>query len=360
IIDGHQDLAWNMITFGRDYSLSTEEIRQAELGTITPTINGDTLLGWPDFQKGRVAIIFASLFASPIRHKQGEWEKLCYTDISQAIAIYSQQIDTYHRLCETHPDKFNLIRTQDELNNIIEHWKNMDQPSHPVGLVISMEGAEAVRTPAELEDWWNRGVRLIGPAWAGTRFCGGTREPGPLTKEGYALLEGMSSWGYILDISHMDELAALQALDEYPHQVIASHSNAASLLNGVDSNRFLSDRLIQGLIERNGIIGIVPFNHFLRWEWSPADGRQAVSLLDVVAQFDYICQMAGDAHHVGIGSDFDGGFGLQSVPAEIDSIADLRKIIPLLEERGYTEDDIAAIMGENWLSLLQQTLPEYL
>jgi membrane dipeptidase len=64
--------------------------------------------------------------------------------------------------------------------------------------------------------------------------------------------------------------------------------------------------------------------------------------------------------HVGIGSDFDGGFGLQSVPAEIDSIADLRKLIPLLSQKGYTEADISAILGGNWLVYLQNTLPEVL
>jgi membrane dipeptidase len=68
--------------------------------------------------------------------------------------------------------------------------------------------------------------------------------------------------------------------------------------------------------------------------------------------------LAGDAKHVGIGTDFDGGFGLQSVPAEINTIADLQKLVPLLGKRGYTNNDITAIMGENWLSLLKETLPK--
>lgn len=358
LIDAHQDLAWNILTFGRDYTLSAAEIRQREIGSDAPSLNGDTLLGWPEYQAGRVAVIIASLFAAPIRRKQGEWETLCYANDEQAFRIYNQQLDTYHHLTEEHPDKFTLIQKRDDLEILLDNWGNKDEQTHPVGLVILMEGAEGVRSLSELEDWWRRGVRLIGPAWAGTRFCGGTREPGPLTQEGYALLEGMAAWGYILDISHMDERAALQALDAYPKMVIASHANAAALLPGVDSNRFLSDRLIQGLIDRDGIIGIIPYNRFLKWGWSPNDGRQAVNLSDVVAQIDYICQSAGDAVHVGIGSDFDGGFGLQAVPSEINTIADLHKLVPLLVDKGYTESDIAAIMGENWLSLLRRTLPE--
>jgi membrane dipeptidase len=70
--------------------------------------------------------------------------------------------------------------------------------------------------------------------------------------------------------------------------------------------------------------------------------------------------MAGDALHVGMGSDFDGGFGLQSVPTGIDTIADLRKIIPILNQKGYTEADISAIMGGNWLAHLRNNLPEVL
>jgi membrane dipeptidase len=221
-----------------------------------------------------------------------------------------------------------------------------------------MENAEGVRSVGELENWWERGVRIIGPAWAGTRFCGGTGEPGPLTQEGYQLLEGMAAYGFILDISHMDEKAVWDALDTYPGTVIASHANASALLQGVDSNRFLSDHVIQGLLERDAVIGVVPYNRFLLPGWSKKDGRQIVNLDRLVAQIDYICQMAGDARHVGIGSDFDGGFGLQSVPAEIDTVADLAKLIPLLAQKGYTEDHIGAVLGRNWLNVLKENLPE--
>jgi membrane dipeptidase len=221
-----------------------------------------------------------------------------------------------------------------------------------------MEGAEGVREPSELEAWWQRGVRLIGPAWVGTRFCGGTREPGPLTPEGFALLESMAQFGMILDISHMDEQAVLQAFDVYPGPLAATHSNPLALLKDSDTNRFLSDLVLQGLIDRDGVVGIPPYNKFLRWEWEPRHGRDSISLDLVVDHIDYVCQLAGDASHVGIGTDFDGGFGLQSVPGEIDSIADLQKLIPLLKKRGYTVDDTAAIMGDNWLNKIRETLPE--
>jgi membrane dipeptidase len=357
IVDSHQDLAWNMLTFERDYTRPVAETRRLEAGGQTPLRNGDSLLGWSEYQDGQIAVIFATLFASPARHKHGDWDILTYADTNEAHSSYSAQLDAYHRLVDEHPEKFQLVQTLQDLKSVLTSWEGAQEDEPPVGLVILMECADGVRQPDELEEWWRRGVRLIGPAWSGTRYCGGTNEPGPLTPEGFALLEAMSEFGFTLDLTHMDEQAVLQALDVYPGALVATHSNPLALLKGAETNRFLSDRVLEGMLERDGIIGIPPFNNFLRWEWQISDGRQVVSLDLVVDHIDYICQMAGDANHVGIGTDFDGGFGLQSVPREINTIADLQKLVPLLGEKGYTDNDIRAIMGNNWLSLLKHTLP---
>lgn len=370
IVDAHQDLAWNMLTFGRDYTRPAAVTRQIEAGGAAPQRNEDTLLGWDDYQRGQIALVFATLFAAPQHRREGVWESQVYADANQAQRLYSAQLDAYERLTDEQPQKFCLVRSQQTLNDVLASWQRDLPPAdldertgreipqgRATGLVLLMEGAEGVRRPDELEQWWERGVRIIGPAWAGTRFCGGTREPGPLTKEGYALLEGMAASGFGLDLSHMDETAARQALDFYPGEILASHSNAVTpLKTSVDSNRFLSERVVRGILERDGVIGVVLYNGFLKYGWRKGDRRQDVPLQAVVAQIDYICQMAGDARHAGIGTDFDGGFGLQSVPAGIDTIADLRKLIPLLQEKGYAEQDIAAILGFNWITRLQRVL----
>ncbi len=375
IIDAHEDLAYNVLNFGRDYTRSVAETRQLEADThsLTPSRNGNTLLGWREYQQGRVAVVFATLYVSPERRRMGDWNELYYRDANDAHQRYMTQLDVYRRLVDEHPDKFTLIETRADLKNILAHWEpdpgegvrqaHPALPAEPVeaapmGLVILMEGAEGVRAPGELEDWWARGVRLIGPAWAGTRFCGGTGEPGPLTPEGYALLDGMASFGFTLDLSHMDQQAALQAIDHFPGSIIASHANALALLPANESNRHLPDRVIEGLLERDGVIGIVPFNTFLKTGWAKGGSRAEVPLSVVTDQIDYICQLAGDARHVGIGSDFDGGFGVESAPEGIDTIADLRKLEPMLTARGYSGDDVAAVMGKNWQSILERSLPE--
>ena len=360
IVDAHEDLAWNMLTFGRDYTLSAAEIRLREQGSLAPEHNGDTLLGWPEYQRGRVGLVFSTMFVAPARRSLGDWDTQVYRTFDEANARYRGQLEAYHRLVDQHADLFRLVQTQADLRSVLDHWKQPDIEEHPVGLVILMEGAEGVREPAELEYWWQAGVRLIGPAWIGTRYCGGTREPGPLTSDGYALLEGMAQQGFVLDISHMDEQAVLQALDYYPKAVVASHANAVALLKGIDTNRHLSDQVIHQLVARDGVIGVLPINPFLKVGWRTGDPRDQVTLQHVVAQIDYICQLAGDARHVGLGSDFDGGYGVQSVPEGIDTIADLQKLNISLAEKGYTDEHLAAIFGENWISLLRRTLPDSL
>jgi membrane dipeptidase len=137
--------------------------------------------------------------------------------------------------------------------------------------------------------------------------------------------------------------------------VLVSHANPRRF---VPTDRGLSDEMIRRLVECGGVIGIVPYNAFLQPGWKAARDKQAVTLADVVAAIDHVCQLAGDAAHVGLGSDFDGGLGAESIPAEMDTVADLAKLAPALRARGYAEADVAAVMGGNWLRVLRQGLPE--
>lgn len=359
IVDSHQDLAWNILSFGRDYLRSVEETRRLEKGSPTVERNGDTLLGWPEYQRGQVVAIFATLFSTPARWAS-EWETYLYKTPDEAKKQYRQQMDLYYRLTDTHQDIFRFIYTASDLDEVLASQQKADPAGggYPVGLLPLMESAEAITELDELEEWWEMGLRFIGPAWAGTRFCGGTKEPGPLTHEGRRLLAAMGEHGFTLDLAHMDEPAALEALDTYPGNIVVTHGNCLALLPGHEFNRHLSDRVIHGILERDGIIGVVPFNTFLKDGWLKGkSSREEVSLERLVDHIDHICQLAGDARHVGIGTDFDGGFGLQSTPKEIDTIADLQKLVPLLLARGYSEEEAASVLGGNWINLLHRSLP---
>ncbi len=360
-----------MLTYGRDYLRSVAETRELETGSDTVALNGDTMLGWLDYQRGRVAVVFATLFAAPIRWKVHESESQVFHSIDEANRLYRNQMDVYLRLTDTRPDRFQLIRTRMQLETHLQLWRKksaveyrIDQMTDdeaaqglPVGLVVLMEGAEGIRGPEELEEWFDKGLRLIGPAWVATRYSGGWREPGPLTTDGRQLLAAMAEFNFVLDVSHMDERAALEAIDTYGGLVVGTHGNCLSILPNYPTNRQFTDRVIRGLIERNGVIGLVPYNIFLKVGWTRDQSRRdEVHLSDLINHIDHVCQLAGDALHAGIGTDFDGGFGLQSTPFELNSIADLQILFDMLVDRGYSDADAVNILGGNWLNRLMSAL----
>jgi len=352
IVDAHEDIAWNALVWGRDVLRSALETRRLEEGTEAPRRNGLCMLGLPEWLKGNIAVVFGSIFLSPAHRAQGSWDRQVYADEEEAYHHAIAQLDYYRRLAEQ-SDQVGLVGNQADLQGVLASWEG-ELPQ--VGIVPLMEGADPIRHPAEAEEWYQRGVRLVGLAWAaGSRYAGGNQEPGPLAREGRELMEVMAEVGMILDVSHLAEEAFWEAVDRYEGVVVATHANPRALVPGP---RQLSDRMIRALAERGGVIGIVPFNSFLKPGWSLSDGKEALGLQDVAAAIDHVCQVVGDAAHVGLGSDFDGGFGAASAPAGMDTVADLAHIGPALGEMGYSDEDTAAILGGNWLRVLQAALPE--
>ena len=220
-----------------------------------------------------------------------------------------------------------------------------------VGMLLLMENADPISKPTELYEWVNGGLRIVGPAWRGSRYAGGTGEPGPLTALGRGLLGEMQRLGVILDISHLAEESFWQALDLFTGPVIASHANCRVF---TPTDRHLSDEMIRALIARDAVIGTVLANKFLDPAWAPG---APLPLNVVIRHIDHICELAGDATHCALGSDFDGGFGAESTPDGFDSVADLSKIADTLSAHGYTSADIESIMGGAWLRLLRRSLP---
>ncbi|HRF94822.1 MAG TPA: membrane dipeptidase, partial [Aggregatilineales bacterium] len=174
-----------------------------------------------------------------------------------------------------------------------------------------------------------------------------------LTPLGRELLDVMMNFNAILDLSHMAEESYLEALDQYEGVIIASHSNPRHFRN---SDRHLNDMMIRRLAERGGVMGIVPYNLFLSNQWSLADGKSAIKLNRVLEAIDYVCQLVGSASHVGIGTDFDGGFGSESTPQELNTVADLWALKDALLTRGYPEADVTNILGGNMLRQLLTSL----
>ena len=354
LIDSHEDIAYSAITFDRDYSKSADSIRQIEQFTQVPQRNGQAMLGFPDWQTANVGIIFSTIFIMPKKYQAGEWEKVAYKNFDEAKKLTQNQIDFYHRLEDKYPDKFLIIKNQKQY---FHHWENLNNPnitSNPVGLILLLEGAEGIKHPKELEQWYSMGLRLIGPAWAGGKYCGGMYEPGRFTNEGKLLVETMLDLNIGLDLAHMSEQSAFQALDIFDGAVFCSHANAKSLLKDIGGDRHLSDQLIHRIAERNGVIGLVPYNKFLWPDWTNMHPRDKVTLEHYTNHIDHICQLTGSSQHVAIGTDFDGGFGFPDVPLELNTIADLPKLGDILASRGYNKNEIDSIFSLNWKRILDR------
>ena len=153
-------------------------------------------------------------------------------------------------------------------------------------------------------------------------MAGGEPEPRPggLTEDGVALLSQMAELGFAWDVSHLTEDGIWQGLELGFPRVCASHANAQAL---TPTARHLSDPVIRAIAERGGVVGVVLYNGYLERAWL-ADRSIPITVdVHVRKHVEHIAQVGGWSS-VGIGSDLDGGIGLEESPEEIDTIADLR------------------------------------
>jgi membrane dipeptidase len=344
IVDAHQDIAWNKIALGRDFLESVADKRTRE-GSTPVHGEGHAVVGLPELLAGNVRILFATLYVSPQRADRPHWGKM-YSTPEEAHDQAMEQL-AYYGLLAADP-RISMITSREDVDRVI----HSDKPC--VGLVLLMEGADPIITPAQVKEWFDAGVRIVGTSWGQTRYAGGTRAPGGLTALGRELLPKMEEIGMILDTSHMAEQSFFEALDIFHGTVIASHSNCRAF---VDTDRQLSDEMIRSVVARDGVIGVVVYNRFLKADWDKLAQKETVTLADVVQHIKHMCDLAGDTRHVGIGTDFDGGFGVESAPLEIDTVADLRKVGDALAAASFSDQDIINILGENWIRLLRRALP---
>ena len=348
IVDSHLDLAFNALRYGRDLLRPVTDIREAEAGGELP--NGTATVSFPLLREAGVGLAFGTIFVSPATSRHAD-KGFSYQTADEAYKLGLLQLDYYHRMADD-VEYIKLVGDSGDLEEVLA--SHADGGERLVGLVPLMEGADPIRTPVEAEEWYERGLRIVGLAWDNTRYSGGAwKSNGGLTSNGRRLLEIMADVGLVLDLTHMSEEATLQALDSYEGVIIASHSNARALVPG---ERQLNDLQIRRIVERDGVIGVVLHNSFLKAKHRHGDPKEAVTLDNVVAHIDHICQLVGDAAHVGVGSDFDGGFGQEDIPAELDSVKDLKLIAAALGDKGYSQQDALNILGGNWVSLLRRAL----
>ncbi len=346
LVDSHLDLAENETLFGRDLTISAVETRRLE-----KRLTRQASVSLPDLERGSIAVVVATVTAGFLAADVGENfepRSAIYRTPEEAETQALTQIALYERW--EHEGRVRLLKSSNDLEHHLQLWQLDRKP----GLVMLMEGADPIVQVRDLPRWWQRGLRMIGLTFGDTKYgvgvAGGSSmiKRGGLTPDGLALLESMSELGFIWDISHLAEEGIWQGLDLRFPRVCVSHANAQAL---TPTNRHLSDDVIRAVAERDGVMGLVLYNGFLEPRWKHDQSISITLSKHFRQQAMYVAALAG-WEHVGIGSDLDGGFGLEESPEEINTVADLYKVASVLPPESRE-----AVLSTSWLNFFRSSLP---
>jgi membrane dipeptidase len=357
IFDGHLDLSWNALSWGRDLTLELDVLNQGERAMSDHPARGGATTTLPELRRGLVLACQATLLArarpQARPHEGPNRLDLNYANQEIASATARGQL-AYYELLERQ-GLLRMIRTATELD---AHWRSgVDDPARaPLGYILAMEGADPIVDVDHAAAWWELGLRSVNLAHYGmSRYAAGTGEDGPLTSDGVRLLAEFEQLGMILDATHLSDTSFFQALDSFSGPVLASHNNCRALVPG---GRQFSDEQIDRLVERGAVIGAALDAWMLAPGWVKDQSARTIVSLDAVADhIDHVCQRAGNARHAAIGSDLDGGFGTEQVPVGLDRISELQKLDAILTSRGYPSEAVDDIFHGNWLRFFRQNLP---
>jgi membrane dipeptidase len=350
-IDAHLDLSMNALEWNRDLRCEVSEINQREKGLIDKPDRAKATVSLPALRTGKIGLVVATQIAryvAPNNPLPG------WNSPQQAWAQTQGQLAWYKAMEE----EGEMVQITDlaSLEKHLSLWlDNNNTGKKPIGYILSLEGADSLVDLSYVEKAYHSGLRAIGPAHYGPgRYAMGTDASGGLQKDGKALLKEMERLNIILDATHLCDESFWEAMDSFHGNVWASHNNVRALVN---HNRQFSDEQIKELINRGAVIG----GALDAWMMVPAWVRGQSQPLEMncdlgkmIDHLDHICQIAGNALHVGLGTDLDGAFGREQSPYDLETIADLQKIPLLLENRGYSQEDIRNIMHGNWLRFLRK------
>ncbi|MEM9110234.1 MAG: membrane dipeptidase [Planctomycetota bacterium] len=364
LFDAHLDMALNALDHERDQTLPVSALRGREAVGV-PDDRGVATVSLPELRAGGCGVVLSTVIARskpwvtadrPNQHSDNDWP-----DPSMAHGVAMGQL-AYYQVLEG-LGHLRLIKDASTLKAHLSEWQVIPDQA-PIGLILTMEGADPIVEPEHLELWHGLGLRTLMLAHFGkSHYAHGTPTSspdnphdidGPLTDRGRALLPIMHELGMPLDLTHTADQTFAEAVELFEGRIYSSHT-ACRVLAGMPRNH--TDEQLKAIIERDGVIGLPLFNHFLDASYEEDSPKEHVTYDTLAGHIDHICQLAGHAHAVGIGSDADGGFGQEHMPAELDTHRDIIELGGTLSERGYSDEDIDAILKGNWLRFFSETLP---
>jgi len=352
VVDAHLDLSMNALEWNRDLTRPLDELNRREEGLTDKPDRAKAVITLPELRKGNIGLVVATQigrYVAPGNPLPG-WHSP-----EQAWAQTQGQVAWYKAMEDA--DEMVQVNNLASLEKHLSYWNDgQSTENKAIGYILSLEGADSIITVQHLERAYNYGLRAVGPAHYGPgRYAQGTDATGYMGPKGHELLKEMERLNIILDATHLCDDSFWEALDHFNGHVWASHNNCRALVN---HNRQYSDEMIKALIDRDAVIGaaldawmMVP-----GWVRGVSTPKEMNCNLEVmIDHIDHICQIAGNALHVGMGTDLDGAFGREQCPYDLETIADLQKVPDLLKKRGYTDLDIENMMHGNWLRFLRKT-----
>jgi len=350
IVDTHIDVPMRIFAQPQDVSVATE--------------GGD--FDYPRAVSGGLNAAFMSIYTAAELEAAGESKDLA-----------DELIDAVEAIVENAPDKFAIALSPAEVRSQFEQGI--------MSLPMGMENGSPIEgNLTNLKHFYDRGIRYITLAHSLSNHISDSsydenRQWNGLSDFGVEVVKEMNRFGIMVDVSHLSDDAVRQVLAVSTSPVIASHSSARHFTPGWERN--MSDELIKTLADNGGVIQINFGSGFIskaardydepRWaaaaawlaenpgksyadvarEWLPSyiaeNGPYPFATLDdVLDHFDHAVALAG-IDHVGIGSDYD-GVG-DSLPTGLKDVSSYPNLIEGLLQRGYSEEDIRKILGENLL-----------
>ena len=353
LIDGHNDLPWQFQRRSRN-QLSGLNLRSDLSQLAQPT---DTDI--PRLRRGQVGGLFWSVYV-PIRGYDGE-----QGDVQAVIA----QIDLVKRMVAKYDDTFELTLTPAATREAHQRGK--------IASMIGIEGGHAIQNSlATLRGLFDLGARYMtlthskGLSWADSA----TDDPrvGGLTPFGEQVVLEMNRLGMLVDLAHVSTETMKDALRITRSPVIFSHSSAWSVTN---HDRNVPDDILRAVAANRGVVMVNYLTSYVsepmrlyrmayeareaeikashpasQWNselarWVSENPAPEVTLYDVADHIDHLRAVAG-IQAIGLGADFD---GMPPGPVGLEDVSTYPALFKELLIRGYSDQDIAKIAGENIL-----------
>jgi membrane dipeptidase len=316
LIDGHNDLPWAI----KNAEGAPMDVRAYDLRRPTP---GHTDI--ERLRRGMVGAQYWSVYVPSDAVEEG------------AAKVQLEQFDLMRQVIELYPDHFELALTASDVERIFGAGR--------IASILGMEGGHVIENSlGALRSYFDLGARYLTLthsasldwAEASPDEAGGRG----LTAFGEEVVREMNRLGMLVDLSHVSPSTMSDALNVSEAPIIFSHSSVRALR---DHHRNVPDSILRRLPDNGGVIMITFVPSFLTT-------RPEATLADVADHIEHARRVAG-VDHVGIGADYD---GITSVPRGLEDVSTYPALFAELSRRGWSEDDLRKLAGENLLRVMRE------